>query len=374
MIAGRIARRMLAAPRTRPEEASLAPALDRLGGEVVRIRSRDGLRLSARWLDPEPADPRADPRAGVARVGDVEVGDAEVGDVEVGDAWVRGAAWRPDPHEAIVILHGYSGSVAPDLVEYGPILRRIAGVLGLDFRGHGGSDPAETTFGLREVDDVGGALAWLGERGIRRVALFGTSMGGIVALAAAVVLGDGGLAGVDVDPDAPRLTSPAPRPRIVGIVAEAVTAELPTIVANRLPGPGPVRRWLARRAFAIAAARLGADPRATEPIRVVGLLEDLPLLLIHDAADTTVPIAEGRRLAAAAGSGAEHWTVPGAGHALGRRVAADDWDTRVGVFLRRAFTAAREEEVAIGILRSAAVETPGASGRSPDPVEADQLT
>ena len=86
--------------------------------------------------------------------------------------------WRPDPHEAILLLHGWSGSIAPDLVEYGPFLRRTAGVLGLDFRGHGESDDAPTTFGLHEVEDVAGALAWLGERGITRVALVGTSMGG----------------------------------------------------------------------------------------------------------------------------------------------------------------------------------------------------
>lgn len=350
MIAGRIARRMLAAPRTRPEEAALGPDLDRLGGEVTRIRSRDGLRLSARWLDAEPAEP----------------GEPD----HPGDPGEPG--WTPDPHEAIVILHGYSGSVAPDLVEYGPSFRRVAGVLGLDFRGHGESDPAETTFGLREVDDVGGALTWLGERGIRRVALFGTSMGGITAIAAAVVLGDGGLAGVDADPDAARLTSPAPRPRIVGIVAEAVTAELPMVVANRLPGPGPVRRWLARRAFAIAARRLGADPRATEPIRIVGLLEDLPILLIHGEADTTVPPAGGRRLAAAAGRGAEHWMIPGAGHGLGRRVAGAAWDERVGAFLRGAFRAAREPSVALGILAPAERDEPESYHRPPNAMEADQ--
>jgi pimeloyl-ACP methyl ester carboxylesterase len=338
VIAGRIARRMLVAPRTRPEEAALGPALDRLGGEVTRIRSRDGLRLAARWLESEAADP----------------------------------AWRPDPHEAIVLLHGYSGSVAPDLVEYGPVLRRSAGVLGLDCRGHGDSDPGETTFGLREVDDVGGALAWLGERGIRRVVLAGTSMGGIVAIAATVVLGDGGLAGVDAEADAPRLTSPAPRPRIVGIVAEAVPAELPTVVANRIGGPGLVRRWLARRAFASAAALLGADPRDTEPIRVLPLLEDLPVLLIHGQADATVPLSEGHRLAAAAGPGVEHWTIPGAGHALGRQTAPEAWDERVTRFLHAALASGRDRDVALGILGSPAAEPSHVQDASPRPEEADE--
>src|SRR5438552_687035 len=148
---------------------------DALGGEVIRLRSRDGLKLTARWLP------------------------AESGPVS-GDG---GEAWQPDPYEAILLLHGWTGSIAPDLVDLGPTLRRTAGVLGLDFRGHGGSDDAPTTFGLHEIEDVAGALAWLGERGIRRVALVGSSMGGAVALAAIVVLGDGSLVQADLDPTAP---------------------------------------------------------------------------------------------------------------------------------------------------------------------------
>src|SRR4051812_12819306 len=125
-IRGRVADRIVDAPRRAPEEASLAPALDRLGGEVVRFRSRDGGRLAARWLTV-----------------DTSAGDAE---------------WVADPHEAILLLHGYTGSIAPDLVEYAPFLRRTARVLGLDFRGHGESDSGPTTFGVAEVEDVAGAL------------------------------------------------------------------------------------------------------------------------------------------------------------------------------------------------------------------------
>src|SRR4029079_12525317 len=134
--------------------------------------------------------------------------------------------WRADPYEASLLLHGWTGSVAPDLVALGPTLRRTAGVLGLDFRGHGESDDGPTTFGLLEVEDVAGALAWLGERGIRRVALAGSSMGGVVAIASIVVLGDGSLAAADVDPDAPAATIDAPRPRIVGAVVEPVAPAL----------------------------------------------------------------------------------------------------------------------------------------------------
>jgi pimeloyl-ACP methyl ester carboxylesterase len=303
--------RLLAGPRTLPDEEALRPQLDALGGEVVRFGSRDGLRLSARWLPPERS---------------------------------AGDGWEPSPEEAILLLHGYSGSVAPDLVEFGPFLRATAGVLGLDFRGHGGSDDGPTTFGLLEVEDVAGALAWLGEHGVRRVALFGQSMGGVTAIASVVVLGDGSLAAADAEPDAPVSPGPPPRPRIVGIVAESVPPELPSVVANRMRG-GPIRGPLARGLFREASRRVGGDIRATEPGRIVGLVEPVPLLLIHGEADTTLPIRAGRRLAALAGPSAEHWVVPGAEHSRAHEADPAGYETRVTQYLRRAFGAHRDAAI-----------------------------
>lgn len=318
---------LLDAPRTTPDEARLGPALDALGGEVVRVRARDGVRLGARWL----------PAEGEAWVG----ADAPATDTATATATDAGV-WTPDPHEAILLLHGYTGSIAPDLVEYAPYLRRTAGVLGLDFRGHGASDQGPTTFGLLEVEDVAGALAWLGERGVTRVAMMGTSMGGITALAAVAVLGDGMLPGADVDPTAPLHVDPAPRPRIVGVIADSVAPELEIPVASRIPGPAG--RFVAARLFDAATRRLGADPRATEPARVIGLVESLPLLLIHGEADTTVPIADGRRLAALAGPSVEHWVVPGAGHSSAHAVARGDYERSTTDFLRMAFGTVRRQD------------------------------
>jgi pimeloyl-ACP methyl ester carboxylesterase len=328
-VIGRATTKLLDAPRVGPEEAGLKPVVDALGGEVIRLRSRDGLKLTGRWL---PAD----------------------GGPIAGDA---GAPWQPDPYEAILLLHGWTGSVTPDLVELGPTLRRTAGVLGLDFRGHGGSDDAPTTFGLNEIEDVAGALAWLGERGIRRVALVGSSMGGVVAIAAVVVLGDGTLAQADLDPTAPAATGEAPRPRIVATVAESVAPDLRIPIANRigLPIGGVLRRALAGRMFTVAGRRVGGDLRATEPGRIVGLVEPVPLLLVHGGADRTVRPADGRRLAKLAGPSAEHWEVPGAAHRGARRAAPAQWDERVSSFLRSAFSGARE---AVPIIHGSGEPTP----------------
>jgi len=316
VVARRGGGRLLEAPRTMPAEAVLGPALDALGGEVVRFRSRDGLRLAARWLPAEAAG-LADP-------------------------------WQPDPHDAIVLLHGWSGSCAPDLVEYGSFLRETAGVLGLDFGGHGGSEAAPTTFGLREVEDVAGALAWLGERGIERVALVGMSMGGGTAIAAVAVLGDGSLPSADADPAAAAHVAPPRRPRIVAVVADSVTPELSVPIASRLRGPGSARRFVATRLLDAAARTLGADPRETEPRRVVGLLEGTPLLLISGEADTTVPVADARRLAATAPKGTVHLIVPGAEHSLAHATDPSGYVSQVTDHLRRAFASASEAGPIIG--------------------------
>ncbi|OGO55686.1 MAG: hypothetical protein A2V85_11595 [Chloroflexi bacterium RBG_16_72_14] len=312
----------MAAPRRMPEEAGMASALDALGGEVVRLRARDGVRLMGRWLI---ADQGAGMGTGTA------VGDAA--DEDEAEPWVT------DPHEAIVLLHGWSGSVTPDLLEHAPYLRRTAGVLGLDFRGHGGSDDGPTTFGLLEVEDVAGALAWLGERGVTRVALMGSSMGGIAAIASVVVLGDGRLPAADVDPDAPAAPGPPPRPRIVAIVGDSVPPELAVGVAGRMRMP--FGRAVADRAFARMARRVGGDPRGTQPIAVVGLLEDLPLLLVHGAADRTVPIRDARRLAGAAPPGARHVVIEGAGHGLAHATDPARYEAEVTAHLRAALRAAR---------------------------------
>jgi pimeloyl-ACP methyl ester carboxylesterase len=309
LLTRRASRRLLEPPRTSPDEAALGPALDALGGEVVRIRARDGLRLSGRWLDGEDGDP----------------------------------SWSRDPREAVLLLHGWSGSIAPHLVEYGPFLRRTAGVLGLDFRGHGGSDDSPTTFGLREVDDVAGALAWLGERGIERVALVGMSMGGITAIASVAVLGDGSLLGTDIDPAAPAHVAPPARPRIVAVVADSVAAELVSVAVPLIHAPWP--RTIAARLFDGAARQLGGDPRETEPIRVIGLLEGVPLLLISGDADPIVPVAESRRLAAAAPPGTDHWIVPGAGHRLAHRVDPAGYESRTTSHLRSAFLGSRDPDL-----------------------------
>jgi fermentation-respiration switch protein FrsA (DUF1100 family) len=102
---------------------------------------------------------------------------------------------------------------------------------------------------------------------------------------------------------------------------------------------------------------------------VIGLVAPVRLLLISGADDTTVPVDDGRRLAARAGSTAEHWIVPGAGHSRARATDPAGWDARVGSFLRRSFEAARDVPDDAGIL--AAARTASMNRGEPDAGDPD---
>ena len=74
-------------------------------------------------------------------------------------------------------------------------------------------------------------------------------------------------------------------------------------------------------------------------------MEPVPLLLVHGTDDRTVPLAEGRRLAALAGPSSEHWIVPGADHSRAHATDPEGYESRVTTFLRGAFVSARDAAI-----------------------------
>jgi fermentation-respiration switch protein FrsA (DUF1100 family) len=126
------------------------------------------------------------------------------------------------------------------------------------------------------------------------------------------------------------------------VVADSVPPELVIPVARRMRVP--FARLLADRAFARLARRVGGDPRDTQPIRAVTLVEDVPLLLIHGEADMSVPIRDGRRLADAAPPGTRHVIIAGADHGQGHAVDPARWEAEVAAHLRAAFEIVRSQE------------------------------
>ena len=228
-----MARRLMAAPRTGPDEAGIGPALDALGGEVVRLRSRDGAAAGralaarrarrGRRLDARPArgDPPAPRLDGLGRA-------------RTSSSTARSCAGRP----------ASSGSTSA---------------------GHGGSDDGPTTFGAargrgrrRGAGVARRARASAGSRSWAR------RWAGSWRSPSVVVLGRRIAGGRRRRPGrAGRRPSTRRGRGSWRVVAESVPPELAIVVASRMRVP--FGRRLADRAFGRIARTVGADPRATEP-------------------------------------------------------------------------------------------------------------
>jgi alpha-beta hydrolase superfamily lysophospholipase len=118
-----------------------------------------------------------------------------------------------------------------------------------------------------------------------------------------------------------------------------VAPELAAVVGRRLGLP--FGRRIAGHAFARMARHVGRDPRESQPSAVVGLLEDVPLLLVHGGADRLIARGDAKRLVAAAPEGTAHLVIDGADHGRGHATDPGRYEAAVTGHLRAAFTRAR---------------------------------
>jgi pimeloyl-ACP methyl ester carboxylesterase len=241
----------LSAPVRRPIEQT--PADFGLGYREVEVRSSDGLRLSAWWVD----------GAGSSR--------------------------------AAVLVHGWGADKARRHVLETAAVYEEAGfdVLMIDLRGHGGSEGDRVTLGYREVRDVQGALSWLEKRGFdpERVVLHGWSMGGVAVIQA------------------------APGAGVAAVVEESAYADLPSLLRERLPEVSELPAFFTPGIFVVGRLFLGIDPWAVRPVEEAGQLsrEGVPLMIIHSRDDEVVPFEHAGTLANAH-PGAVFWTLEGYEH------------------------------------------------------------
>ena len=241
----------LSAPVRRPVERT--PADFGLGYHEVEVRSSDGLRLSA-W-------------------------------------WVEGV----DSSRAALLVHGWGADKSSRHVLETAAVYEEAGfdVLMIDLRGHGGSEGDRVTLGYREVRDVQGALSWLEKRGFdpERVVLHGWSMGGVAVIQA------------------------APGAGVAAVVEESAYADLPSLLRERLPEVSELPAFFTPGIFVVGRLFLGIDPWAVRPVEEARQLsrEGVPLMIIHSRDDEVVPFEHAGTLAKAH-PGAVFWTLEGYEH------------------------------------------------------------
>jgi pimeloyl-ACP methyl ester carboxylesterase len=223
------------------------------------------------------------------------------------------AGWfvPPENGASVILLHGYGSNRTAMLWHALVLVEHGYGVLMYDERASGESQGEVRSYGWQDVEDVGGALAYLAGRpdaGSQRIGIAGCSIGGQIALRAA-----------------------ARYPQIEAVLADGPSA----ITVADLPPP---HNWATALAYAsnfimdrMLEARLGA-PAPPPMVKTIGSIAPRPILLI--AGGTPQPFfgSESRmtgRFYARAGEAAELWVVPEAVHCDGPLRRPDEYAERM---------------------------------------------
>ena len=184
--------------------------------------------------------------------------------------------WIPGSEDvAVLTLHGRRrGRIAETLRIIPTLVEEGYSVLSLSYRNHSDSDPSRDGFyhyGETEWKDAAVGLAFLKEKGIKRVVLYGFSMGGAVALETLEHYPEGAVPVAALIMDAPLLD-----PRTVFRLG-ASNMGLP--LANRL----------ADLALFVAGLRAGINWQGLDQRHFASSV-DVPTLLITGIEDSTIPI------------------------------------------------------------------------------------
>lgn len=182
----------------------------------------------------------------------------------------------------------------------------------VDFRGHGDSSAARSTYGGLESHDAHAAVEFLrAALPAERIGVIGISMGGAAAL-----------------------LGPSPLP-VQALVLESVYPTIDDAVRDRL------RAWLGSVGQALVPVVLGSLlPRecvAAEDLRPIERIHEqtAPVFVLAGTADRYTTVQESRDLFAHAREPKAFWEVDGAAHVDLHAFSGAEYERRVGAFLAR---------------------------------------
>ena len=176
---------------------------------------------------------------------------------------------------AVLLLHGHRGNRDQLLVHAEYLAAAGYGALLIDFRNHGESGGTFTSMGYHEIKDARAAYRYLERQpDVKRIALWGHSMGGAVACQL--------MSEVDA----------------AGLFVDATFADFPAVVRKGVIGRGLPASPIAEVMIAIYRFLSGSDWSAIRPIDQLAAI-DKPVLLFHGSDDPLIPLGEAERIASA---------------------------------------------------------------------------
>ena len=214
---------------------------------------------------------------------------------------------------AIIFCHGWGSNRGEMLRDTWFLAERGFNLLYFDFRASGESKGSVSSVGYLETRDFDAAYEFLKTNrphAAEAVGVFGTSMGGSVAVYAA-----------------------AKYPELVCLLAENTFLSYKKVVANwswrRLKTP---YFPLVALTLFFVGRKLKADPEPYSPLYSVGKLK-LPVLFINGDHDDLVPLPDAEKLFGLCGSANKRiWVVAGASHAKCAEVGGEVYRGKVTAF------------------------------------------
>lgn len=216
----------------------------------------------------------------------------------------------------IVLVHGFAANKS-DIIGYAAGLHDSFNLVALDLRNGGRSTGTQTTYGVREQDDLRAVIDWVErDKGATWIGVLGNSMGAATAI-----------------------TEARTDPRVQALALDSMHTRLSYQFERRLeraghpPYPGT---WAI---FGGAFARTGLNLGDADPADAIPDLGQRPVLLTHGTADDeNLPERTEAYAAdlAAAGVPVELQWCEGAGHGLVDDTCPDEYATWVRDFFTRA--------------------------------------
>ena len=122
------------------------------------------------------------------------------------------------------------------------------------------------------------------------------------------------------------------------VVEDSGFAELASVLNAQVPHYSGLPLLITPGAVVAAGFLTGVNLYSVRPVDGMATLaaRGVPLLIIHGEADTLIPVAHARRLAAAYGQGAETFFVPGADHVGAFKADTVAYFQRLDDFFHRA--------------------------------------